>query len=318
MDVALPRRWWVVPAAVLLGVLVGLVVSLAQSTDRRAEASVLISSPQGPGAVTPHLPNLRELATSGVLAGNVRSTLRLDESVGDVRDRLDAEVQPASQVIVIAASDDQAETARQIAQEAAAVFTRLVDARFGTGMPPLQAAVIDSAHVLSAPNRHFLRNALVGGAAGLLLGAAAVALLAGGAWPPDTAGRDLWEREKALAQRVNEVTKRERELARHAGRLAAREREVEARAAEARPPVPVVAESTTPPEPAARAPSAAGGWNVNELQRAVDAQRDAPPDALEQWRTYLFFLRDHAAIDGSLPSQFDSLVEDVFADLIRR
>jgi hypothetical protein len=257
-----------------------------------------------------------------VLAGNVRSTLRLDESIGAVRDRLDADVQPASQVIVIAASDDQAETARQIAQEAAIVFTRLVDARFGTRTPPLQAAVIDSAHALSPPNRHFVRNALIGGAAGLLLGTAAFVLLAGRAPVPDTAGRDLREREETLAQRVEAVTKRERELARHAGRLAARERELEARAAAVapQPPEPVVAEPTPAPEPAPTPPAltAGGGWNVNELQHAVDAQRDASPEALEQWRTYLFFLRDHAAIDGSLPPQFDGLVEDVFADLIRR
>src|SRR2546427_7348521 len=60
-------------------------VSLLGSGTRRAEASVLISSPAGPAAVTPMLPNLRELATSSVVAGNGRSTLRLTESTQEVR-----------------------------------------------------------------------------------------------------------------------------------------------------------------------------------------------------------------------------------------
>src|SRR5687768_3780538 len=105
---ALASRRWLVPAAVALGAVTGLLVSSTASKSRRAEASVLISSPGGPAAVNPHLPNLRELATSGVLAGNVRSTLRLDESSEEVRERLEAEIRPASQVLVIAASDDDA------------------------------------------------------------------------------------------------------------------------------------------------------------------------------------------------------------------
>jgi hypothetical protein len=317
MDVFVARRWWPVPAAVLLGVLIALLVSLTGSTSRRAEASVLISSPRGPAAVTPFLPNLRELATSSVLGGNVRSTLRLDESVEGVRDRLDADIRPGSQVIVVAATDDEAETARQIAQESAVVFTRLVDARFGDSTPPLQAAVLDSAHTLSAPNRHFLRNALTGAGAGVLLGVVAALLLGGGvAAGSDAAARDLREREKSLNRRIKEVTKRERELAKQAGRLGARERELAARSAVDAQPRPERVAAQGPTTPAALPLIGVGGWNVNELQRAVDAQVDSTPEGLEQWRTYLFFLREHAAADGSLPPQFDNLVADVFGDLL--
>jgi len=70
---------------------------------------------------------------------------------------------------------------------------------------------------------------------------------------------------------------------------------------------------TAPPVPAIR--STVGGWNVNDLQRAVDSHRGASPEEIEHWRTYLFFLREHASSDGSLPSQFDSLIEDVFAEV---
>jgi hypothetical protein len=325
VEVRVVRRWWVVPAAVLLGALIGILISLTGSTSRRAEASVLISSPRGPAAVTPQLANLRELATSSVLAGNVRSTLRLDEALADVRDRLDADVRPASQVIVIAATDEDSETARQIAQEAAVVFTNLVDARFGTRTPPLQAAVLDSAHALSAPSRHFLRNALIGAAVGLMFGAAAAAVLGGGigGMPgrlSDPATQELRDRQKSLERRVKEVTKRERELARRAGQLAKREtlaaqREAErTRSVEPEPaalPHAVTAAAGRGPE------SIAGRWNLNALERRVHERREADPAQYEEWTAYLFFLREHANSDGTLPASFDGLVDDVFAPLLR-
>jgi hypothetical protein len=55
-----------------------------------------------------------------------------------------------------------------------------------------------------------------------------------------------------------------------------------------------------------------GSWNINNLQRLVDSQTDASAEQAEEWTNYLFFLRAHAASDGSLPPQFDGLIEDVF------
>ena len=161
--------------------------------------------------------------------------LRLKESIAELRDHLDAEVAPQSQVIVISATDEDADKARQIAQEAAVVFTQLVQSRFGQRSPPLQAALTDSAHVLSESNRHFVRNALIGGVLGLVLGLLTALLLQGGrvgegtAGPPEGAVRDLRKRESRLEQRVKTVSARERELAKRAGQLASREREVERR-----------------------------------------------------------------------------------------
>jgi len=229
------RRWWPLALGVLLGVLVGLLVSLLGSGVRRAEASVLISSPEGPAAVTPMLPNLRELATSSVVAGNVKSTLRLTRSTQELRRHLRATVRPQSQVIAISATDNLADHARQIAQEAAVVFAQLVDARFGAAKPTLHAAVLDSAHVPGRPDRHLIRNGLVGALVGLLLGSAAMFVLASGARQPVAAGGeddDLRKRESLLEQRLKGVTARERALADRAGKLAARERKLEARASE--------------------------------------------------------------------------------------
>ena len=335
----------------LLGVVVGVLVSLLGSGDRRAEASVLVSSPAGTQAVRPMLPNLRELATGGVVAGNVRSTLRLAESTEKLRSRLHANVRPQSEVIAISATDPNADHARQLAQEAAVVFAQLVDARFGTGKPELHAAVLDSAHVEGGPDRHFLRNGAIGALVGLLLGAAAMFVLASRAPLVYAAGGDpdssatvtsasarsvlekrvqgVTARERALAERPGTLAVRERELDERDERLEASERDLAARAASDRGPR-AGAGGAGGGGPAGaracrcgtgrsgRAAVRVGSWNVNDLQRTVDAQTGAPPEQVEEWRSYLFFLREHTASDGSLPPQFDGLVEDVFGAIVLR
>jgi hypothetical protein len=358
------RRWWPLALGVLLGVLAGVLVSLLGSGTRRAEASVLISSPAGPSAVTPMLPNLRELATSGVVAANVRSTLRLKKSTQELRRHLHATVRPQSEVIAISATDEVADHARQVAQEAALVFAQLVDARFGTGNLELHAAVLDSAHVLGGgPDRELVRNGLIGALVGLLLGSASMFVLASGSRQVVAAevwdDYDLRERESLLEQRVKLVTARERALAERAGKLAAREQELDERAAKltaaerevasrvgevassqreladrateiaaskrelealaAAPPPPAPA-PVSAPEPEARPAlgTRAGTWNLNEIQRAVDAHiGSVTPDEADSWRAYLYFIREHASADGTLPRSLDPLIADVFAEILR-
>jgi hypothetical protein len=356
------RRWWPLVLGVLLGVLAGVLVSLLGSSTRRAEASVLISSSAGPAAVTPMLPNLRELATSGVVAANVRSTLRLTTSIPELRRQLHATVRPQSQVIAISATDEVADHARQVAQEVAVVFAQLVEARFGTEEPALHAAVLDSAHVLGGPDRHLARNALIGALVGLLLGSASMFVFASGTRPVVAAGggdQDLRKREGLVDQRVKGVTARERALADRAGKLAAREQELDARAAAleaaerelgsragevatsqrelagsaaeiaaskreleelaAAPPPPLPEPVSTPAAEAEPAlPPRTGTWNLNELQTAVDGYADPTPEQAENWRTYLYFIREHASPDGTLPRSLDSLIADVFADIVNR
>jgi hypothetical protein len=69
------------------------------------------------------------------------------------------------------------------------------------------------------------------------------------------------------------------------------------------------------PEPAATPVARIGSWNINDLQRAIDSATGATAEQAEEWTTYLFFLRQHAGSDGSLPPQFDGLVEDVFGSV---
>jgi hypothetical protein len=148
-------------------------------------------------------------------------------------------------------------------------------------------------------------------------------------------------RERALATRAGELAKREQELEARAAKLGADERDLVTRAGEVAssqqeladpsteitasqaelegldtvPPSPVpVPEPVAEPEPTL--PARAGTWNLKDLQRAVDAQTDATPEELENWRTYLYFVREHASPDGSLPRSMDALIADVFAEIL--
>jgi capsular polysaccharide biosynthesis protein len=108
----------------------------------------------------------------------------------------------------------------------------------------------------------------------------------------------LTEREQTLAERVAAVTRRELALARTPGVLAVA-------------PVP----EPVPAPPAATAASN-GGFNLATLERLVGEHAAAHPGRVEEWESYLFFLRDFAAPDGALPHSFDALVEDTFGALL--
>jgi hypothetical protein len=337
------RRLWVVAGALVAGVVIGLIVSYTSFAKRRAEASVLISSNRGPSAVDPFLPDLRTLATSSLLAGNIRSTLRLSESAETVRSRLHATIRPNTQVIAISATGKDGRSAQQLAQEGAVVFALLVGERFKTTTPPLHASVLDPAHVLGGPDRHIGRNTVVGGLLGLVLGTVASVLF--GTRPPHPAQapptevRELMRREKLLERRITTVASRERELASRAALVTTQERELEKRrrdvekhaAARAAPPPAPKPEPVPRPDPVVSGPPASpqpepeprlvtpspriGGWNIHELEALVAANDRADPGVVEEWRAYLFFLRDHASADGWLPPQFDSLIDEVFGAL---
>jgi hypothetical protein len=159
-----------------------------------------------------------------------------------------------------------------------------------------------------------------------LFGSASMFMLASGRRQVIAVGgddHDLRKREGLLEQRVKGVTARERALADRAGKLAAREQELDARAAgliAAPPPPPPPPEPV--PAPAAEAeptlPTRTGTWNLSDLQRAVDAHiGSVTSDQADTWRTYLYFIREHASPDGTLPRSLDPLIADVFAEILR-
>ena len=166
--------------------------------------------------------------------------------------------------------------------------------------------------------------------------------------PAAEPGPEVEQRERELEERVAALGHREAELARRAGAVAAREREAaeQAEALERRTeeletwaaelaaraevalaavvepappplatvPAPVLpAEGEPPPEPV---PAGDGRWNLFALQRLVDEHGGEHPERLEEWSSYLYFLREYAKPDGSVPASFDWLIADTFADLV--
>jgi transcriptional regulator with XRE-family HTH domain len=122
------------------------------------------------------------------------------------------------------------------------------------------------------------------------------------AWLSDTPGPDpdidellakLAARERALAEREQRLAERERALA-------ALEADVAARAGAMGPP----------------AVAAEGGVNLDALEHTLDERAGDFPDRVDEWRAYIVFLREFAHADGELPSTFNTLVREVFGELV--
>jgi hypothetical protein len=139
---------------------------------------------------------------------------------------------------------------------------------------------------------------------------------------------DLVRRERQLEQRVAAVTKRELRVARRAAEVETRAKKLGRRAVEP-PPTPVKLEPVEPepvrvepPPPApveaapAPAPAANGRYNLLTLEKLVEERQHEFPDRADDWTSYLFFLREHAAADGTVPATFDWLIQDTFAELV--
>ncbi len=323
------RRALVVVAAVAIGAGIGAAVASFGHVEYKAQASVRVSAKGGPATVTPLLPTLRELATSSVLAGDVKSTLRLPGSAESLRKRIHAATPAHTQLITVSFTSRNRTRAEQISQEIAVKLTELVPARFGTTIPGLKATPFDQAHVVSRTAPDYLGEALIGAAIALVLALAVLAVTTRRtpkAEPEIDPEGVLAAREAHLRDRIAAVTAREQALARRAGELAQRERDLAAHEAAAAP-----AEPEPPPPPPEPVPvvgreseSALVGDEeaptrptLGDLELLVSANADRFPNAVEEWHAYLFFLRDYADSAGRLPPSFDGLIEDVFGRLGR-
>jgi hypothetical protein len=85
-------------------------------------------------------------------------------------------------------------------------------------------------------------------------------------------------------------------------------------------PEPDEEEEAVPP--VAELPQAAhrrtDGWNLWDLELRAKQAAGGDPLRDEEWSALLVSLREFARPDGTLPSDFDSLVRESFAELIRR
>ncbi|MFL6037720.1 MAG: hypothetical protein ACJ74B_03720 [Gaiellaceae bacterium] len=304
-------RHWPVVAGVLAGLAAAAIWTLAQPDRFRADARLLVR----PASVR-LLPAVEALAESSAVASNVQQTLQLASRPDLTATRGD------SGVLTVSAEAGTREQARQLDAETIVVLQQRVGLRF----PRAETTVLDPAHAAERTSPTAWRNLLITVGLGLALGVAATMFRRKPAQPapaavPVSPPVDR-EAERRLQTRIDRVARRERALAQRAGQLAAREHElgrreegVEQRAAEleaaAAAPEP---EPEPEPEPAPLRP--AGRWTLQELEALTQARSAAAsPGQQQDWSTYLFLLREHAGPDGTLPSSFDTLVNDVFGPL---
>jgi hypothetical protein len=313
----------VVAACALVGLAAGAIWSAAQSDRYRSDGRVLVRP-----ASARIVPAVEALAESSLVATNVAQTLHLSSPP-----KISA-VKGESGVLTISASARSRVRTRQINAEALLILMQKVSQRFRAA--GVTATVLDPAHVVEQTSPTTGRNLLIAGLAGLLAGVAAAAAMSRPRVTPTGAVAADPRVERRLKARIDEVARRERELAQRAGQLAAREHDLQRREQELdqrpvpepgspqqrpeAPPAPASAtEAPLEPVPVPVSTHRAGGWTLPALE-AVTRERSesASAEQRDEWSTYLFFLREHAAADGALPSSFDQLVNDVFGPLPQR
>ncbi len=115
----------------------------------------------------------------------------------------------------------------------------------------------------------------------------------------------LTEIREAQAEAASGQEARLAELERRAEELVVQERESEP---EPFPAVPCL------PLPAAVAED--GRYNLVALEHLVEKRRRDFPHKADEWSSYLYFLREYADADGSVPATFDWLIQETFAELV--
>jgi len=305
----------VAAALVLAGLAAAAIWTWAQPDRFRAEASVVVR-PGGDRIV----PAVKALAESTLVESNVAQTLRLSSPP-----RVSAS-RHAGGLLTVSVEAGSRERARQIDAEAVLILVQKIAQRFGK-TPGVTATVLDPAHAAEQTSPTPGHNFLVAGFAGIV---AAIAVLLATRPRPRSSTQTTDPRvERRLQARIDEVAKRERALARRAGELALRERQLEERKRAEPPTAPAAPDPEPQVEPEAvpeRQPAAAAetprgsadprSWTLRDLEALVEQKGASFPDHLDEWRSYLFFLREHADMDGRLPQNFDSLVVDVFGPLL--
>jgi capsular polysaccharide biosynthesis protein len=134
----------------------------------------------------------------------------------------------------------------------------------------------------------------------------------------EAAEREAAERAAALREAEEREAAERAAADREAAERAAQEQEAAAHAAAAAaqpepalPGVPLYRADAAPANGTAR-----GHWNLTALERLVEERGREFPERIDEWASYLFFLRDYAEPDGSVPASFDWLIEDEFAKLV--
>ena len=178
----LRKRWILIVAFVLLGVVGGAAAALLTPVQYQSSTRVFVaaqiqngSSPgdlvQGNNFVVQKLPYYLDVATSPRVLDPVITSLGLNESAIDLAQRVTATTQPGSAIIEIAALAPNATAAQQLAQAVSESFTDVVinqlEKPADGGASPVTVGVLDPAVV---PDNPALPQLYLNLAVGLLIG----------------------------------------------------------------------------------------------------------------------------------------------------
>jgi hypothetical protein len=288
-------RWWLALAGTVLAFGGAALASALSPSDYRATAVLVVGrgdAPLEPGRVGAALTeSVAKLLDSNLIAADVIANLRLRESTQSLLRRVEASaVTPG--LVRVGATDTTALRAEQIVQEITLIFPRIVRARF-TGKNALRATVWDPARVVQHPDPGW------GTSMGAAAGASAFLWLLAIVAPFRRPALRLPKPRPKLRRAPEAPTRPAPEPASNSPLLE-----------------PVGGSEEVAEDIAVAPPNGTFGFNLAQLESLVDAARERYPDRFDEWQAYVFYLRDHAEIDGSLPPNFHPLVEDVFAELL--
>ena len=143
---------------------------------------------------------------------------------------------------------------------------------------------------------------------------------------PAAADTDAGELLAQVAVRESALAERERRVARRAAALEERERDLQALEAQLATKADVVAGravqeqrrewETDAAREAGRGATAPAGINLDALEHTLDERAGDFPEQEHEWRAYIAFLREFVHSDGELPPTFNTLVREVFRELL--
>jgi capsular polysaccharide biosynthesis protein len=286
----MPERRLVRVTAVgaLAGALLGVVLASATGGGYRAHATVMVAPAlrQSGADLATTTATAAGYARSASVLDNVTQALKLGR--GSLAGKVHVHPRPGTALIDLAVDQPTAQRAERAAQQLVVVFTAVAGSRFPSSGGQAIVGVDTPGGTARPLGRPYVWFAILGALLVALLSATAVVLGAG--------------RPRPVRARKPSV------------RPAAQPEPVRAQqpAPAPAPPAPAVERVSEPvPVPAPRpAPAAHGRVHIEELERIAAAEPD--PARAEEQRLYVEQLREFATADGTLPAQFEPIVDDVF------
>jgi len=292
---------------VLAGTAAGLaaaaVLTLLQSPTYRADSSIVLVREGRPPGNDPALAQAASAAAdlfhSRAVAQPAVANLRLDESADELLDSVSVATEAESSLIRISVEAPSGAEARRTAQELAELSTVLFNDRFG---PKTVASVWEPARaeedrVSPKPARNLALGALVGALLGQLL--------------------SQFARRRGRKPRVVAAPPVAAPTV-VAPRALAPSPEPVAAAVPVQEPV-AEPEPEPEPEPVSAGPFVRprlGEWTIADVERLLAQEGPRFPEKLDELGWYLDSFRGVVGPEGRLPGGVETIVEDVFADLL--